>query len=314
MQNILVTGGRGYIGSHIVESLLNSGKNVRILDDMSSALPVEIPPGVDFVQASTLDLSSLVSALKGIDAVIHLAAKKSVNESLTNPEKYFNENSFGTWNLLYAMKLQGTRQIVFSSTAAVYDPLTSQGVHELSPINPSSPYGASKKFCENLIENFCQHYGFRGVVLRYFNVVGANGNKLRDIYGTGLFPSLASNLANNKRPIIFGDDYKTKDGTAIRDFIHVSDLADAHVLAFNAFGSTSNFQVYNVGTNIGHSVLEVVNLFAEVTGKNFDIDFQPKRLGDIPVSVSNSHKIRTELGWTHKFNLREMVESAIAKE
>jgi UDP-glucose 4-epimerase len=313
MQNILVTGGRGYIGCHVVQSLLNSGKNVRILDDMSSALPIEVPLGVDFIQTSTSDLDGLVSALNGIDSVIHLAAKKSVDESIINPNKYFKENSLATWNLLHAMKIQGTKKIVFSSTAAVYDPLTSDNVDELSPVNPSSPYGASKIFCENLIENFCQFYGFSGIVLRYFNVVGANANELRDVNGTGLFPSLALNLATNGRPVIFGKDYETKDGTAIRDFIHVSDLAEAHISALNAFGSTSNFQVFNVGTNIGHSVLEVVNLFAEVGGKNFDIDFQPRRLGDIPVSVSNSHKIRAELGWSQKFSLREMVESSIAK-
>jgi len=310
MQRILVTGGLGYIGSHLVKGLLDKGHNVRVLDDFSTGKDHCNFPNVEIIRGSILDFSILRSVLDGIDIVIHLAAKKSVDESLLQPEKYFRENTEGTWILLRAMKQAKVNSIIFSSTAAVYNPEITGRIAENSPLLPATPYGQSKLMCEKLIESFCTVYDFKSVILRYFNVIGAGDSALGDTSGESLLPRVFSAISENRNPQIFGSDYNTADGTCVRDFIHVSDIVESHLVCMDYLTNNPGFNVFNVGTAIGYSVRELINQVSEVLGVSFEIDLLPRRTGDVPVSIADNKKLLDATGWKAVLTLSDMVRSA----
>ena len=258
MTKVLVTGGAGYIGAHVAAELLNEGYNVRIYDDFSNGLHKRVDGKFrDIVEGDILDREKLLQAMQGVDAVIHLAAKKAVEESVKNPLKYYENNVGGTLNLLAVMSAKGVKTIVFSSSAAVYSPNDKDAVEEMDPTVPLSPYGATKLLSEELISSVGNAEKISHVSLRYFNVVGSAIPEFGDNSKDNLVPKVFLALKNGKRPEIYGSDYPTPDGTCIRDYIHVQDLAKAHVAALKKAESGFTSAIYNVGSGKGYSVREM---------------------------------------------------------
>ena len=256
-----------------------------------------------------MDTEILREVLKGVDIVIHLAAKKSVSESINNPELYFEQNSMGTLNLLCAMRRASVEKFIFSSTAAVYKPECSKFASEESPISPISPYGRSKSFGEDLVLSFTNNYGLRAIILRYFNVVAFESYYREPAFkNTGLFPSLQRAYKERLPFEIFGKTFSTPDGTAIRDFVHVADLSLAHLLALEKLDAIPDSDIYNVGTNSGYSIQEVVNAFQDRVNNQIEVRIAATREGDIPISIADSSKIRAELDWAPRYDLAEIVK------
>lgn len=299
---VLVTGGAGYIGSVIVQILLAEGNQVRILDDLSTGHREAIPDNVDFIESSLLDSAALELALTNIDGVIHCAGKSLVSESVSNPEKYHLNNVEGSAQLIAAMKEQGVRRIVFSSSAATYrsqdDPLT-----EESDELPSNPYGMSKL----LVDQMLLESGFEGASLRYFNVAGAHFNGKhwfgeRHSPESHLIPNVLS--ATPEQPLqVFGDDWPTTDGTCVRDYIHVADLARAHLLALNHQG----FDICNLGSGSGSSVSQVIETASRVLERQIPKKIRPRREGDPAVLVASYEKAHRLWGWKPEKTLMEMI-------
>jgi UDP-glucose 4-epimerase len=255
MTKVLVTGGAGYIGAHVAAELLNEGFGVRIYDDFSNSLHKRVDGKFrDIVEGDILDREKLLQAMQGVDAVIHLAAKKAVEESVKNPLNYYENNVGGTLNLLAAMSAKGVKTIVFSSSAAVYSPNDKDAVEETDPTVPLSPYGATKLLSEELISSVGNAEKISHVSLRYFNVVGSAIPEFGDNSKDNLVPKVFLALKNGKRPEIYGSDYPTPDGTCIRDYIHVQDLAKSHVAALKKAESGFTSAIYNVGSGKGYSV------------------------------------------------------------
>ncbi|MCF8540206.1 MAG: UDP-glucose 4-epimerase GalE [Aurantimicrobium sp.] len=315
MKSVLVVGGAGYIGSHIVVELVSAGYNVVSVDDFSSGLPgrVEHIPNLSLDIVSENAVAVLASFMKKhhVDAVIHLAAKKSVPESVLFPGMYFRQNVGGLINVLGAMQKADVRQLVFSSTAAVYGDCNGL-VTEDHPTIPVSPYGDSKLMCEQVIEIAANAGSLRSVNLRYFNVAGAGNPLLADRGVTNLIPMVFERLAKGDAPRIFGNDYDTADGTCIRDFIHVSDLARAHVLALDFINNPENpsSDTFNIGTGKGTSVAEILRETREVTGIDVEPIVEPRRPGDPPVVVASPEKAFSQLAWTPTHSVQDMVASA----
>lgn len=310
---ILVTGGAGYIGSVVTEQLLQAGHSVVVLDNLSQGHRAAVPSEVELIQADLLDdgiLPDLLSSRK-IEAVVHMAAYSSVAESVEKPDQYHRNNVSGGLALLGAMRAGEVKQIVFSSSAAVYGEPVKQPIEEGAPTQPTNPYGATKLEFEEALKEEEELYGTRSVSLRYFNAAGATENcgEAHDPE-THLIP-LALQVAAGRRDVIevYGDDYPTPDGTCVRDYIHVVDLARAHVLALQA---TDKSAIYNLGCgNDGYSVREVIETVREVTGKDIRFRIAPRRAGDPPKLVASSEKIKSELGWQPQYqDLRIIVESA----
>ena len=253
MSKVLVTGGAGYIGAHVAAELLKEGYSVRIYDDFSNGLHKRVDGKFrDIVEGDILDRAKLVQAMQGVDAVIHLAAKKAVEESVKNPLKYYENNVGGTLNLLAAMSLKAVKHLVFSSSAAVYSPNDKDAVEETDPTEPLSPYGATKLLSEQLISTVGAAEQISHISLRYFNVVGSAIPEFGDNSKDNLVPKVFLALKNGKRPEIYGTDYPTPDGTCIRDYIHVQDLARAHVAALKKTETGYVSAVYNVGSGKGY--------------------------------------------------------------
>ncbi|MBK7394391.1 MAG: UDP-glucose 4-epimerase GalE [Chloracidobacterium sp.] len=297
--NILVTGGAGYIGSILTEELVANGHTVVVYDNLVMGHRAAVHSKAAFVEADIADTGVLTRTLKehSIEAVMHLAAYTSVGESVANPEKYIQNNYVASVSLLDAMVEAGVTRIVFSSTAAVYGepkklPLTEED--ETSPINT---YGESKLAVEKALWKYNENHGLRFVALRYFNVGGASlhNGEWHDPE-THLIPDIL-NTARGKDEIleIYGNDYPTPDGTCVRDYIHVKDLANAHILALNALDDFSG--VYNLGTGIGNSVREVIEAARRITGAPIPVKFIERRPGDPAVLTASAEKIKRELGW-----------------
>lgn len=310
---ILVTGGAGYIGSVVTEQLLLAGHSVVVLDNLSQGHRVAVPPAVEFVQADLLDDGILFELLRTrkIEAVIHMAAYASVAESVEKPAHYHRNNVIGGINLLEAMRAAEVKQIIFSSSAAVYGEPKQQPIEESAPTQPTNPYGATKLEFEEALKTEEELYGTRYVSLRYFNAAGAT-EKCGEVHDpeTHLIPIALQVAAGQRKFIeIYGDDYPTSDGSCIRDYIHVVDLARAHLLALE---STKGSAIYNLGCGVeGYSVREVIDTVREVTGNDVPIRLASRRLGDPSKLVATSEKIKRELGWEPEFqDLRIIIESA----
>jgi UDP-glucose 4-epimerase len=311
MSKVLVTGGAGYIGAHVAAELLKSGYGIRIYDDFSNGLHRRVDGKFrDIVDGDMLDRVKLLAALDGIDAVIHLAAKKAVEESVKDPLKYYENNVGGTLNLLGAMAAKGVKQLVYSSSAAVYSPNDKEAVLEDDPTAPLSPYGASKLLAEQLISSVGSAEQISNISLRYFNVVGSNIAEFGDNSKDNLVPKVFLALKNGKRPQIYGSDYPTPDGTCIRDYIHVQDLALAHLSALKKVESGYISQVYNVGSGKGYSVKEMMDQISKSIGRDINPEVSQARAGDSPKLIASIDKIREQLGWSPKASLEEMIDSA----
>ena len=312
MTTWLVTGGAGYIGAHVVRVLQASGRNVVVLDDFSSGVERKVPPGVAVVRASVADRGAVAAALRehAVDGVIHLAAKKAAGESVHIPLYYYRENVDGKLSLLEAMKAEGVQRFVYSSSAAVYGTPLTNPIDEDAPLTPESPYGETKVAGEWMSRAQGVADGLSWVALRYFNVAGAAGDELGDNSVNNLVPMVFRALANGERPRIFGDDYPTPDGTCIRDYIHVADLADAHVAAASHCETTQSATVLNVGRGVGSSVREVMDMVSDVVGADVQPEVVARRAGDPPASTAATERIADVLGWRARHDLRDMVASA----
>ncbi len=312
MTTWLVTGGAGYIGAHVVRVLRASGREVVVLDDFSSGEERKVPAGVPVVRCSVGDRARVADALREhhVDGVIHLAAKKAAGESVDMPLSYYRENVLGMLGLLEAMADAGVQRLVYSSSAAVYGTPATNPITEDFPLDPESPYGETKVIGEWLARDEGIARGLSWVALRYFNVAGAGSDELGDNSVNNLIPMVFRALADGERPRIFGDDYPTPDGTCIRDYIHVADLAEAHVVAAAHCESGTVADVLNVGRGVGSSVREVMDVVAEVLGRPIDPQVVGRRAGDPPASTADTARIADLLDWRARYDLRDMVESA----
>jgi UDP-glucose-4-epimerase GalE len=301
LAKILVTGAAGYIGSHTVFFLRKSGHDVVVVDNLSRGHRANVPEGLLRVidLRETSKLAELMTQEKS-EAVIHFAAYIAVGESTKAPELYFSNNVAGSASLFEAMQRAGVNKLVFSSTAAAYGIPKVVPITEDQPSAPINPYGQSKVMVENMIETLDQYRGFRSIRLRYFNACGAEPEAgLGECHDpeTHLLPLILDAVLTGNPVTLFGDDYDTPDGTCIRDYIHVSDLAEAHVSAVEYLLNGGQSNVFNVGTGSGHSVREVLAAVEQVTGKKVPFTIGPRREGDPPRLVANSTKLQTALNW-----------------
>ncbi|UGY94163.1 UDP-glucose 4-epimerase GalE [Streptomyces gobiensis] len=326
----LITGGAGYIGAHVVRAMTQAGERVVVLDDLSTGDRNRVPEQVPFVLGSTLDRALLDRTIAGhaVTGVVHLAAKKQVGESVELPLHYYKENVQGLQVLLEAIAAGGVRQLVFSSSAAVYGMPDVDLVTEDTPCVPMSPYGETKLVGEWMARAAGRAHGISTACLRYFNVAGAATPELADTGVFNLVPMVFEKLTVGQAPQIFGDDYPTPDGTCVRDYIHVEDLADAHLVAARALAAqsadaaaatdasaaasgTARDLTLNIGRGEGVSVREMVDLIAEVTGHTeIAATVTPRRPGDPARVVAAADAIADELGWTARHDVRAMVTSA----
>jgi UDP-glucose 4-epimerase len=312
---VLVTGGAGYIGAHTVDALRDRGDRVVVVDDLSAGLrsritdvPLEL---IDLTAADAVVRLAAVMRDHGIRAIIHLAARKQVAESVARPNWYYAQNVGGLVAVLAAAREAGVERVVFSSTAAVYGE-SGAPVTELSPTAPANPYGETKLAGEWLLRDETIAQGMRGISLRYFNVAGAARPELADTAESNIVPMVFGRIARGLGPQIFGDDYDTVDGTCVRDYVHVADVARAHLDALDALDdpAATPYRVYNLGTGRGSSVREMVETMTEIAGSTILPVIEPRRAGDPAVVVADASRIRAELGWTPRHDLREILTSA----
>ena len=309
----LVTGGVGYIGAHIVRALREAGLEPVVLDDLSSGHAAFVPEGVPLVKASILDAAAVEATIvdHGVTGVIHVAGFKYAGVSVERPLHTYRQNVLGTVTLLEAMQKHGVEQCVFSSSAAVYGGVDVDLVTESTPKNPASPYGESKLIGEWLLADQEVATGLRHTSLRYFNVVGSGTPEVYDTSPHNLFPLVFDALAEGRTPRINGDDYPTPDGTCVRDYIHVADLALAHVAAARRLEASEPLEpAYNLGSGDGVSVRQIMDAVADVTGIAFEPEVAPRRPGDPPRIVASGELAARDLGWAMRHTLAEMVASA----
>ena len=310
---VLVIGGAGYIGSHSVRALKRAGHEVIIFDNLSTGYE-QLATGFELVKGDVLDKGALAKVLSRSDAIMHFAAHAYVGESVTNPRKYFHNNVEGGLSLLNAAVDAGVNKIIFSSTCAVYGVPAKVPIEENIPRQPVNPYGVSKLFFEQALEAYDRAYGFRYASLRYFNASGADeSGEIGELHEpeTHLIP-LALRAAAGVGPAlqVFGADYPTPDGTCIRDYIHVNDLASAHVSALEHLAAGKGSFAVNVGTGAGASVREVISAVEKVTGKAVPHTVVPRRPGDPPALVANPAKVQSLLNWKATRGLQEIVSTA----
>lgn len=313
---LLVAGGAGYIGSVVAAQLLDAGHEVVVVDNLVNGHRDAVPPGAEFVELDLRDRDRVAAVVAGgFDGVLHFAALSQVGESVAEPTRYYDVNLGGSVALLDAMRASGVPRLVFSSTASVYGEPEAVPITEDAPTRPTSPYGASKLAVDELIGYSCAAYGIGAASLRYFNVVGASGAfGERHEPESHLVPLVLQAAAGSRADVkVFGTDYPTADGTAIRDYIHVEDLGRAHLLALDALDAPGVQRIYNLGNGAGYSVREVIDAARRVTGREIPTVLTGRRAGDPAVLVASSDRIRAELGWVpQKPSLDEMVADAWA--
>jgi UDP-glucose 4-epimerase len=310
----LVTGGAGYIGAHVVRALVRDGQSVVALDDLSTGDRTRVDPAATLVEGTLLDgeLVQKVMSDHGVTGVVHIAAKKQVGESVADPLLYYRENVSGLVTLLGACQAQGVDRFVFSSSSATYGLPDVDLVDEDTGGVPLSPYGETKLVGEWLLRDCEVGFGLRTMSLRYFNVAGAASPDLGDVGVFNLIPLVFQAATSGKRPQVFGGDYPTPDGTCIRDYVHVADIADAHLAAARALDDGAPSATYNIGRGEGCSVLDVLRVIGEVTGLDVTYDVVDRRPGDPARVVAAVDRIRAGLGFEARHDLRAMVESAWA--
>jgi UDP-glucose 4-epimerase len=313
-QRVLITGGAGFIGSVLTAYLIDTGYEVVVVDDLSTGYSDAIDTRATFIQASIHNKSAIVDALNGVETVIHCAAKSLVEESVSNPELYDQVNTVGTAALFEAMAEAKVFSIIFSSTAAVYGDSKIQPIAESSEINPVNPYGQSKVKAESLISEFCTR-GFSAITFRYFNVAGSyqsqSGRRFVEDHKneTHLIPKIMKSYLKSPdqtKVEIYGDSWPTADGSCVRDYLHVEDLAHAHLLALKALDKGVN-KVFNLGSGVGYSVLEVIAEIEKVIGSRLERIITKPRAGDPAVLLAAIDKAKDELGWVPGANLSQIV-------
>ncbi|MER7747292.1 UDP-glucose 4-epimerase GalE [Streptomyces bacillaris] len=309
----LITGGAGYIGAHVARAMVAAGERVVVLDDRSSGIVERLPDAVTLVEGRISDRALLDRVLTehAVSGVVHLAAKKQVGESVEQPLLYYRENVAGLGVLLEAVVAAGVRRFLFSSSAAVYGVPDVDLITEETPCLPINPYGETKLAGEWLVRATGKAHGISTACLRYFNVAGAAGPELADTGVFNIVPMVFDRLTRGEAPRIFGADYPTPDGTCIRDYIHVADLAEAHLaVARKLAGRDGGDLTLNVGRGEGVSVRELIDVIREVTGHPVEPVVEPRRAGDAPKAVASDALMVRELGWTARRDVRSMVESA----
>ncbi len=312
---VVVTGGAGYIGSVVVESLLEQGHAVLVVDNLAKGHRDAVPGQADFAHVDLAESARLAHLMSdfGTDAVVHMAAYSLVGESVTDPAKYYDNNVGAGLSLLTAMRAAGVKRMVFSSTAAVYGEPAKQPIEESDPTAPTNPYGETKLAFERVLRWYGAAYGLSSISLRYFNAAGASvRNGERHDPETHLVP-LVLDVAAGRRPdiTVFGNDYPTRDGTCVRDYIHVLDLAAAHVAAVQALHPGGTCRSYNLGCGEqGYSVLEIIESASAITGRQIPVTFAPRRAGDPATLIASSQSIHRDLVWSPRYDLQQIISSA----
>lgn len=312
MANFLIVGGAGYIGSHVVKELLVKGHSVMVLDNLSTGHSQAINGG-EFIQGDLGDRELLgqIFSSKKIDCVMHFAAHILVGESVEKPLTYYENNTAKTTHILMAMKEHGVKRFIFSSTAAVYGDPEDVPILEIAPTCPTNPYGRSKLFIEKILEDCATAHGLKYTSLRYFNAAGADeSGGIGEDHSpeTHLIPLILQVALGQRKTIkIFGTDWDTPDGTCIRDYVHVTDLAKAHILAAQRLMDGEKSAVYNLGCQAGYSVREIINIARKVSGHPIPSEEVERRPGDPPILVASSHKIKKDLGWSPQFDDPEKI-------
>ncbi|MDU0477866.1 UDP-glucose 4-epimerase GalE [Staphylococcus chromogenes] len=311
---VLVTGGAGYVGSVCAHVLVESGHDVTIIDNFSTGNRSAVAPGATLVEGDVAEVIDSTLADGNFDAVIHFAARSLVGESVDKPDEYWQHNFVTTLKLLDAMRAHGVTNLVFSSTAATYGEPQQVPITEDMPTQPTNPYGATKLAIDHAITSYANAFGLAATSLRYFNVAGAYGHvgENREVE-THLIPLvLQVALGHRDKIFVFGDDWPTIDGTAVRDYIHIRDLADAHLLAMES-NRQGEHRIFNLGSGDGFSVLQVIEMCREVTGHPIPAEIAPRRAGDPATLIASSEKAKTQLGWAPtRTDLRTIVEDAWA--
>lgn len=313
---ILVTGGAGYIGSHTVKMLINEGHRVLVIDNLSRGFKEAVHPDAAFEKADLLEYNSIERIINkyDIDAVIHFAAFAYVGESVENPQLYYTNNVLGSFNLIKALNTKGIKKLVFSSTCSTYGNPVRIPISEEETTKPINPYAKTKLMIENILEDFYAAYGFKYVALRYFNAAGCSEDgDIGESHNpeTHIIPLVLQSMTeSNKQLKVFGQDYDTPDGTCIRDYIHVNDLADAHIRSLEYLNQESIPNVINLGTGNGNSVLDIIKTSEIITGKKANYVMNPRRPGDPAVLVADNKKAEKVLGWIPKYKLDKIIETA----
>jgi len=313
---ILVTGGAGYIGSHFVKFLKNHNKEILVIDNLSRGHRESIPDGVGFECVDLLDSEKLRKVIKKypVEAVVHFAAFAYVGESVENPGLYYSNNVIGSINLIRAVNEIGVKKFVFSSTCSVYGNPESIPISETESTKPINPYAKTKLTIENVLQDFSLYHGLNYVALRYFNAAGADPDgQIGESHNPEphLIPIVLNTaLGKREKVLVFGNDYNTPDGTCIRDYIHINDLASAHLKALNFLEANNKSEVINLGTGEGNSVLQIIQSAEKVTGRKINYQIVERRPGDPDILVADNKKAKQNLDWQPKFGLQEIIQTA----
>jgi UDP-glucose 4-epimerase len=310
--SILVTGGAGYIGSFMVKRLLDDGYQVTVIDSLERGNKEVVDHRANLQVGNLLDTSFVDKVLKQqhYDAVIHFAGYIAVGESMQHPDEYFRNNTFGSFVLLEQMRQHNINNVIFSSTAGVYGNPQQVPIPESHPKNPESPYGESKLLVENGLGWYNQVFGINSIMLRYFNAAGAalDGSMGEEhTIESHIIPNIIKAVLSNTPFPLFGNDYPTEDGTCVRDYIHVLDLVEAHLLALKKLQTSSGSFIYNVGTGMGFSNKQVISMVEKVAGKNIELVIEKRRPGDAAILVADNSKIKQELGFSPKYSDLELI-------